>query len=164
MKKILIAYFSHSGKTRAVAEKIRETVEGDLFEIQSAKAYPENYNVCVEQAKKEIAAKYQPALKNRLEGIEQYDTIFLGSPVWWYTVAPPVATFLSEYDMSGKKIAVFCTHGGGGISRCVTDVDELSPNAELLEGIAFRDSKIESCQKELSDWICRMGLPERAAK
>ncbi|HOQ51880.1 MAG TPA: flavodoxin, partial [Candidatus Atribacteria bacterium] len=114
---ILIAYYSRSGNTRKLAQLIHQKVGGTVHEIQPEIPYPASYNATVEQAKKEIQAGFRPPLKTKIEHIEAYDTIFLGSPNWWSTIAPPVATFLEENDLSGKTIIPFCTHGGGGRGR-----------------------------------------------
>ena len=158
MSKILIAYYSYSGNTRKVARQIQKIVGGDLFEIQPVDDYPENYNACVEQAKKEIAEGYRPSLVGKLDDIGQYDTVFLGSPVWWYTVAPPVMTFLSEHDFSGKEISPFCTHGGSGLSKCQTDIAKACPKATVLNALALWGNKIGASHKELADWLHRIEL------
>ena len=96
---ILVVYFSHSGNTYKIANLIHQEVGGTIHEIQPEVPYPNSYNAVVDQAKKEIQAGYKPALQSTLDRIESYDTIFVGSPNWWSTIAPPVATFLSEYDL-----------------------------------------------------------------
>ncbi|MDI3543102.1 MAG: hypothetical protein PWP57_705, partial [Candidatus Atribacteria bacterium] len=93
---ILIAYYSRSGNTRKLAQLIHQKVGGTVHEIQPEVPYPASYNATVEQAKKEIQAGFRPPLKSRIEHIEAYDTIFIGSPNWWSTIAPPIATFLEE--------------------------------------------------------------------
>lgn len=108
---MLVAYFSHSGNTREMARQIAEATNGDLFEIVPQSAYPAQYDAVMAQAKREIGRGYRPALKGRLPDIGAYDVIFVGSPCWWGTVAPPVATFLAAYDWSGKTVAPFMTHG-----------------------------------------------------
>jgi flavodoxin len=95
---ILIVYYSRSGNTRAIANLIHREVGGTIHEIQPEVPYPSSYNAAVDQAKKEIPAGYRPALRSTLAQVESYDTIFVGSPNWWNTIAPPVATFLSEHD------------------------------------------------------------------
>jgi hypothetical protein len=95
---ILIVYYSRSGNTRAIANLIHQEVGGTIHEIQPEVPYPSSYNAAVDQAKKEIPAGYRPALRSTLAQVESYDTIFVGSPNWWNTIAPPVATFLSEHD------------------------------------------------------------------
>jgi flavodoxin len=157
-KKVLVAYFSHSGNTREIANQIRNKVGGDIFELQTIDSYPRNYNAVVEQAKREIESGYKPALKSKIENIEEYDMLFLGSPVWWYTVAPPIATFLSEYDLSGKTIAPFCTHGGGGLSRCASDIAKLSPQSTILNGLAVRGGDVKNAQNDVFKWLRKIGM------
>lgn len=99
---MLVAYFSHSGNTRAMARQIAEATGGDLFEIVPAAAYPAEYGAVVDQAKKEIGGGVRPALKGRLPDVGAYDVIFVGSPCWWSTVAPPVATFLADCDWAAR--------------------------------------------------------------
>ena len=89
-KKVLVAYFSHSGNTREMARQIAEATNGDLFEIVPQSAYPAQYDAVTAQAKREIGRGYRPALKGRLPDIGAYDVVFVGSPCWWGTVAPPV--------------------------------------------------------------------------
>ena len=104
--KVLVAYFSHSGNTRAMARQIAEATGGDLFEIVPAAAYPAEYGAVVDQAKKEIGGGVRPALKGRLPDVGAYDVIFVGSPCWWSTVAPPVAPFLADCDWAGRRAEV----------------------------------------------------------
>ena len=89
-KKVLVAYFSHSGNTREMARQIAEATNGDLFEIVPQSAYPAQYDAVTAQAKREIGRGYRPALKGRLPDIGAYDVVFVGSPCWWGTVAPRV--------------------------------------------------------------------------
>ena len=149
-KRILIAYYSYSGNTKSVAEKIKELTGGDLFEIVPQNAYPANYNDTVNLAKKEKSEKLKPLLVNN-GNISDYDTIFLGSPVWWYSFASPIRTFLSENDFSGKTIIPFCTHGGGGASETYNDIKILCPDATVKEGFtSFSDSAKTS---DIEHWI-----------
>ena len=106
-KKILVVYFSHSGNTRNVAQQIHVKVGGDLFEIQSVKPYPTDYNTVVEQAREELRSNYKPALKARVSNLKQYDVVFLGYPNWWDTYPAPVKTFLAENDLAGKTVVPF---------------------------------------------------------
>ncbi len=110
--KVLVAYFSHSGNTREVARQISEATGGDLFEIVPATPYPTEYRAVVDQGKKEIEAGVRPALKNPVGDLSQYDVIFVGSPCWWATIAPPVATFLTSFDPGGQdRRAVYDPRG-----------------------------------------------------
>ena len=134
MKKTLVAFYSHSGVTKKAAGQIHAIVGGDLFEIVEQNPYPRNYNAVVEQAKREIAQGYQPPLKDDLPEMSKYDVIFVGSPNWWSTIAPPVATFLSSADFGHKIIIPFITHGGGGLNRTVGDMKKLAQGANILDG------------------------------
>ena len=149
-KKVLIAYYSHSGNTKSIAEKIKEITGGDIFEIKTVQAYPRNYNDVVEQAKDEKNRDIRPELAENCD-ISEYDKIFIGTPVWWYTFATPVKTFLTTNDFSGKTIMPFCTHGGGGASSTFSDIEKLCPTADVKEGFtSYQNSAKES---EIKDWI-----------
>ena len=119
---ILIAYYSYSGNTKEVAEAIHEQIGGDLFEIKTEGTYPENYREMTQQAKKEIQDGYRPKLTTAIADISQYDTIFLGSPNWWGTITPQVSSFLESYNLSGKTVVPFITHGGGGEQNTISDL------------------------------------------
>ena len=159
-KKMLVAYFSHSGNTRTVAEQIREATGADIFEIEPAAAYPTNYQAVVDQAKKEVNSGFKPALKSKPENLGKYDIIFVGSPCWWYTIAPPVATFLSSYDLSGKTIAPFMTHEGSRYQKTVCRRDFASgiacPGRQRARG---RSGSGQMVAKNRSDRINFIILP-----
>lgn len=155
MAKILVVYYTHSQNTAKLAESIAKEVKGDRVALIPEVEYPRDYNTVVKQAKKEIKDNYRPALKTKLD-ISEYDTIFVGTPNWWSSVAPPVATFLSNNDFSGKTVIPFCTHGGGGFGHIERDVKELCPNAKLLRGLAVYGSFVN--KSELVDWLKRIHL------
>lgn len=152
-QKILVVYFSHSGNTKAIAEQIRNATGADIFEIQPVNAYPKDYKAVVDQAKKEISSNYKPELKTKIENIGQYDVIFIGSPNWCSTMAPPMNTFLSEYDFSGKTLVPFMTHGGGVFGHYIADLKNLCPKSTFLEGIAISDRSIKDSQNEILKWL-----------
>ena len=147
MSNVLVAYYSYSGNTKAVAEKIKELTGGDLFEIKTVQEYPRNYNDIVNQAKQEKAQNYKPELANGCD-ISKYDTIYIGTPVWWYTFATPIRTFLAENDFSGKTIKPFCTHGGGGESDTYKDIQKLCPKAIVKEGYASFENSAKATDIE----------------
>lgn len=149
-KQVLIAFYSHSGNTKSVAEKIKEITGGDLFEIKTNHEYPKNYTDIINQAKHEKEQDFKPELTEKID-ISGYDIIFVGSPVWWYTFASPLRTFLSENDFSGKTIMPFCTHGGGGASNTYPDIKKLCPDADVKAGFdSYENSAKES---DIQDWI-----------
>lgn len=157
-KKILIAYFSHSGNTREVAKQIQQQLGGDLFEIIPINPYPKEYNAVVAQAKIENKNDFRPQLESYIDNIEDYKIVFVGSPVWWYTVAQPVKTFLAENNLESKTIIPFCTHEGSGQAGSFTDIKALTPHSEVLDGIEIWGSRVRQCQKQISDWLNAIDL------
>jgi len=150
--RIFIAYYSHSGTTRKVAEQIHKAIGGDCFEIECDPPYPADYNACTKQAKSDIKAGFKPKLKGELPNTGDYDLLLIGSPNWWSTIATPVASFLSVADTDGKIIAPFITHGGGGLNNTVSDIRKLCPNATVLDG--FDANKSEG----LSQWLNKIRI------
>lgn len=136
-KKILVAYYSYSGNTKEVAEAIHQKVGGDIFEIKAEGSYPDAYRPMTEQAKKEIQDGFRPKLTTAVNNISQYDVIFLGSPNWWGTITPQVSSFIDTYNMAGKKVIPFVTHGGGGVQRTISDMTK----------------QCESCNVEQNGWV-----------
>jgi flavodoxin len=155
-KKILVAYFSHSGNTREIANQIHENVGGSIFEIVTVDPYPSNYDEVVKQAKQEQESGYKPTLATKIETIESYEMIFIGYPNWWGAIPRPVATFLSEYDLSGKTIIPFCTHEGSHLGRSVTDITKLCLQSTILDGLAVRGRDVKNAQNEVSKWLRKM--------
>lgn len=150
---ILIVFYSYSGNTREIAKEIQKQTNADVFEIQTVEPYPEDYNSVVELAKKEKNNNFKPALKNKVENLQKYDIICMGTPVWWYTMAPPVKTFIDENNLEGKIILPFCTHGGGGESSTFTDMQKLIPNAKFLKGISIYERGSLATHKEIEHWL-----------
>ena len=122
MSKLLVAYFSKSGITKAAAEKIARVGDGTLFEIVTEKKYPAGYAATVIVAKKEQLVHELPTIIPRVEDFASYDRIALGFPVWWFTCPQAILSFLSQYDFSGKKVLPFCTHGGSGPRKSAADI------------------------------------------
>ncbi len=149
-KRVLIAYYSYSGNTKAVAEKIQNLTGGDMFEIKPAKDYPANYNDVVALAQQEKAKDVRPELVDN-GNVENYDIIFVGTPVWWYTMAGPVKTYLTKNNFDGKVIMPFCTHGGGGESATYTDMQKLAPGAKVLSGYTSYERTAKD--DDIKKWI-----------
>ena len=155
---ILVVYFPRSGNTRKIANLIHQEVGGTIHEIRPEVPYPNSYDAVLDQAKKEIQAGYKPALQSTLDHIESYDMVFVGSPNWWSTIAPPVATFLSEYDLSGKTIVPFCTHGGGGLGRIGRDIAKLCPQSTILSSFEIYGGGTGNAQAKVSAWLSKVGM------
>ena len=152
-KKILVVYFSHSGNTRVLAQQIRDATGGSIYEIQTVKDYPSDYQTVVDQAKREINSNYKPVLKTKIRNIESFDVIFIGSPNWWSTIAPPVATFLTEYNLEGKTLVPFMTHGGGGMGHSVSDIKKLCPTSTVLEGLPINGRLVRRAEDDVTHWL-----------
>lgn len=159
---ILIVYYSWSGNTRKIAELIQKKTGGQLFEINPIQAYPRDYRACVEQAKREINSGFMPELKEIPDNLDQYDTVFVGTPIWWYTMAPPISTFLSNIDLSGKRVIPFCTHGGGGKGHYITDVANLCLSSTLLEELVVYENGGKSAASDITAWLGRIGIGKGA--
>jgi len=157
-KKMLIIYYSHTGNTKYIAEKIKEKTGGDLFEIQTVRTYPSQYSALTEEAKRELQEGDLPALKKAPPNMSSYDLILVGGPVWWYTVATPVMSFLKQADFAGKKVSAFCTHEGG-IGKYFPHFKEQAQNAVVLDGIDFykpKQSRKDEVDKALDAWLGKL--------
>lgn len=154
--KILIAYFTRTGNTKAVAEHIRELTGGDTFEIKTTKAYPTNYRQCTNVARREQDGDERPALASRVDDAGCYDIIFIGYPIWWGQAPMAVRTFLESYDLSGKTIIPFCTHGGSGLGTSSAVLAALAPGSRFLDGLALRRGS--GGQEEISRWLSGLGI------
>ncbi len=159
-KKMLVAYFSHTGNTRAIAGMIQEATGADVFEIVPANPYPESYGEVLARGRQELKDNIMPELKTAVPDIAPYDVIFVGSPNWFNTVVPPVMTFLSGRDFSGKTIVPFMTHGGGGLGKSFEDMKRLAPGATLLEGRAFRGDAVKDAGADVLVWLRGLKLVE----
>lgn len=152
-KKVLVAYFSWGGNTKFIAEKIHSQVDGDIFRIETAVPYPEDYNeAAYGVAKKQHDENIHPELKDNGD-VSEYDVIFVGTPAWWYTMAPAVMTFLEENSFEGKTIIPFITHGGGGKYTIAQDMAKLAKGAKVLEPLVIYERGNSETDKEITDWL-----------
>ena len=154
-KKILVAYFSWSenGNTRNLANQIKQGTGADIFEIVPVNAYSTNYEECLEQARKEIDSNFKPEIKGTVDNLESYDIILVGSPIWSGTIAPPVATFLSQNDFAEKTVLPFVTYGGGGPGKSMEDIKGLCPNATIIEVFSITGSNVNEAESDISKWL-----------
>lgn len=159
-KKCLVVYFSHTGNTREMANQIKELTNADIFEIQPVDVYPADHKTVVEQGKREVNSNFKPKLKTKIANINQYDLIFVGSPNWWNSIAPPVATFLTSYDFSGKTIIPFITHKGSRMGNSEADIKALCPNSTMLKGLPMRGSSVKDAKPEVSRWLRNLKVIE----
>lgn len=156
--KVLVLYFSQSGNTQKVANFIHDAVGGDLVELETTKQYPSDYNELVDYAQEEQRQNDRPELKTKINNIDEYDTIFLGYPNWWADMPMPLYTFLDEYDLSGKTIAPFITHGGSGLSGTPNKIKSEEPNSTVTEGLAISGSSAGNSKSSVDSWLSRIGF------
>ncbi len=156
--KTLILYFSMSGNTQTVANYIHDAIGGDIIRLETVETYPEDYNELVDYAQQEQQENARPELKTTIENIDGYDTIFLGYPNWWGDLPMPIYTFLDEYDLSGKTIAPFITHGGSGLSGTDENIQAEEPDATVTEGLAIYGDDAQNSQSEVEDWLEELGF------
>lgn len=156
--KILIAFFSRSGNTEQLAEQISKQTDGMLFEIIPEEPYPDDYDATVERFRKERDEDARPAIASSVEDMSSYDTIFVGFPIWGGDMPHVVRTFLEEYDLSGKTVVPFCTHGGSGFAASTATLTSLCPDASVLDGFEISGSRVENCADGVSDWLNRIGI------
>lgn len=152
MSKILVAYFSASGVTREVAEKICKAVEGDLFEIVPETPYSkEDLDYTNKESRCSVEMNdldCRPAVASKVEDMCCYDTVFVGFPVWWGREPSIVDTFLCGYDFSGKRIIPFCTSGTSGIGSTAERIRSLVGDGAKVDDGDRLDAKISD------DWLC----------
>ena len=150
---VLIAYFSWSGNTRYIANILRQKTGADLFEIELEKPYSTNYSQCLDEAKRDQRQAARPRIQSQVANIAQYETIFLGYPNWWASIPMPIATFLESYDLTGKTIAPFCSHGGGRLGQSVTAIGKLAPASNLTEGLSVHYRGGSSLSADIDQWL-----------
>ena len=116
-----------------------------------------DYDECLNQARKERDNNERPALTDKVNNIDDYDVIFLGFPNWWYTCPMAVFTFVESYDLSGKTIIPFCTHGTGGLSRTIRDLKKLLPsNCKVLDPIGVYRPEVKNSKSKVVDWVRKL--------
>ncbi|MBR1586857.1 MAG: flavodoxin [Kiritimatiellae bacterium] len=155
--KTAVVYFSWSGNTRFAATTIAKKAGAALFEIKAEKPYSSDFNKCCDEAKPECYGKKLRAIKP-IEGLDlaKYDVVFVGTPDWWGTMAPPVRTWVTQNKdaLKGKTVCIFQTHGGGGMERVGKEFAEvIGDAAKILPPKAFPGSSIKSATKALEAFV-----------
>ena len=152
-KKILIAYFSWGGCTKAIAEKIQSKIGGDLFRIETVEPYPlVFYEVVYGAAKKQYEEDIRPELKDNGD-VSSYDIIFVGTPVWYYGITPAIKSFLSKNNFEGKTIVSFISHGGGGKYTIPEEMEKLAKGAKVLKPFVVYLAGDDQTDREIMNWI-----------
>ncbi|MEO4806012.1 flavodoxin [Bacteroides thetaiotaomicron] len=169
-KKVLVAFFSRTGEnyavghiekgnTHIVAEMIAEETGGTLFQIEPVMPYPDDYDECVDIAKKELETNARPAVKGDI-AVEDYDIIFIGYPNWWGNMPMAVYTFIEKHDWNGKTVVPFCTHEGSGLSDTERKLKNACKGASVQKGLAVRGTTAqnsrEQARKTVENWLERV--------
>lgn len=151
---ILIAYFSWGGNTEHVARHIASLTGGTLFRIEPAKPYPTEYTPCTEVAKTEKETDARPAIKNKVNGWDGYDVVFIGCPVWWWTAPMIINTFAESYNFSGKTVVPFCTYASTYRDETLARIVELTPAAKHLKGFGAVNRETDGIDR----WLKEIGV------
>ena len=155
---ILVAYFSWSGNTEAMANLIAEQTGGTLFEIAPATPYTDDYDALLDVAQQEQAEDARPELAASVEDWDSYDVVFVGYPDWWSDAPMVIYSFLESYDWTGKTLVPFCTSGGSGFGRSLDRLPDSAPGATILEGLHVSGSSAADSGEEVAEWIAGLGL------
>ena len=172
---VLVVYFSHAGEnynvgvveegnTAKMGRIIAKQMNADVFELVPVLPYPQGYDACLEAATEEQRTRARPEYEGEIENWDQYDTVFIGYPIWWGEIPNIVYTFMEAYDFTGKTVIPFNTHEGSGQSHSQRDIEKLLGSATVLKGLAVRGSKAqkdaEGTGKDVANWLNKIGLAE----
>lgn len=157
--RVLVVYFSHGGNTQKLAKEVSDQVGGDFRRIETVEPYPEGDEL-YDYTKLQQDNDERPEIKDLNIDMSQYDTVFIGYPIWWYTYPQAILSFFDNYDVSNKTIIPFVTHGGSAMSGTEDDMREYlkNKNVTVLDGLAVSRTDIEADQqKTVSDWLKDLG-------
>lgn len=146
------------GTTEYVANLIQSAIGGEKYEIHTTEPYPNDFDAVIDQNHQEAAEGFLPQLKGSVENMAQYDTVFLGYPVWAGSVPQAIRAFLTSYDFSGKTIIPFCTHDGYGSGNSFGEIAALCPNAVHLEGFAIPATDVMMADTQVPQWLSELNI------
>lgn len=167
MSKSLVIYYSRKGEnywngsikklskgnTERVAEFIQKHTDADLFEVETARVYDEDYYKCIDEAKQELRDKARPEVKAMPEDISGYDNIFVGYPNWWGTMPMCMFTVLEKLDLNGKNIIPFCTNEGSGMGGSERDIKNICKGANVKAGLSIHGAESEKAESKVEAWL-----------
>ena len=156
--KILVAYFSWGGTTQRMAQEIVRQTGADLFRIEPVVPYPTQYTPCTEVALEEKNNDARPAIAATVENWSDYDTVFIGCPVWWWTTPMIICTFAESYDFEGKTVVPFCTYASTYRDETLARIVELTPDAGHLTGEGLTSGRID--EQTIATWLRNIGMVE----
>jgi flavodoxin len=151
--RVLVAFFSRSGNTRVIAGLIQRGLGADLFEIRPANAYPEDYLQTVEQARQERDSGFEPELESKVSALNDYDTVYLGFPIWGETAPPIVRSFLTAHNLTGKTLIPFNTHGGYGLGSSRQVIAAHAPKSRLMDGFVMESEQERKTMERVNGWL-----------
>ena len=158
--RILVAYFSWGGTTQRMAQQIVTLTGADLFRIEPATPYPEDYTECTEVALEERDTDARPAIKEEVGNWSGYDTVFIGCPVWWHTAPMIICTFAESYDFAGKTVVPFCTYASTYRDETLARIVELTSGAEAhLDGLGLTGGRLND-ESNVENWLREIGIIE----
>ncbi len=146
------------GRVQAIAEMIQAGAGGDLFSIQTDVVYPSDGGELIDYASEEQAENARPELTSQIENLDDYDTVFVGYPIWWYDIPQVMYSFFDEYDFSGKTIIPFCVHNGSRFSGTIENIRKLEPDATVVEdGFSVNERDVADAEADVNTWLEKLG-------
>lgn len=146
------------GRVRAVADMIAAETDGDLFSLTTTTTYPADGRAVIEQAAEEQDENARPELTAQIENLNDYDTVFVGFPTWWYDMPMALYSFFDEYDLSGKTVIPFNTHNGSRFSGTIDTIRELEPGANVVtDGFTVSENNVADAASEVTAWLRGLG-------
>ena len=156
--KKLIVYYSYTGHTKMIAESIQKKLKCDILEVKPVTPYSKDYQTVVDEEQNNESSNKTPEIEKIEKDLKKYDEIIIGSPVWWYTIAPVIRTFLKENDLSGKTIKPFATNAGW-LGQTFKEIKRLCPNSKVEDGMNiiftenYHESQLVTSPDEIDNWI-----------
>lgn len=141
------------GNAEVLVEHIKEFIDVDTFQVETKESYPDSYMETIEIAKKELENNIYPELKEYINDISQYDTIYIVSPNWWGTLPMPLQGQLKQLDFTGKTVKTLITHEGSGLGNSMKDIKNLCNGADIKDGLDIKGSDVQKAKDEIKEWI-----------
>ena len=155
MNKILVVYFSYTGNTRKIANLIKDKLSCDILELKPVIPYNADYQTVVDEEQRMEGANHMPEIQNINVDLDSYNTVVIGTPVWWYRESPIIRTFLNKYDLSDKNIYLFATNAGW-LGKTFIELEKMCKgNVVSMQNIVFESysDKLVTNEKEINNWI-----------
>ena len=156
-KNVLVLYYSQSGTTKNVAEELQRQLGADIAANEAVTPYPADYSATIARWNKEKSENIKPEIKPINLNLDKYSTIFLGFPIWGGSYALPVATFVSQNALKGKKVVTFATFGSGGIGSATADLAKALPEANIVKGYGVRAARVDKAKNEITRFLVENG-------